>query len=145
MKGGFGYGTQTKERVSLGYEDRNFFGNEKQFDVTAVHSGFLTDPQKYRTSILETSLAQPHFWGTTFDGQTKSVSEEWDDRLPYNSRTTAWRSSIGKRFTHEITASLRYRFQGTELTRIDPSAAPTTLVVHQCERHRANVYIRQHQ
>src|ERR1700733_9081739 len=28
LKGGFGYGTETKERVSLGYEDRNFFGNE---------------------------------------------------------------------------------------------------------------------
>ena len=125
-KGGFGYGTETKERLSVGYEDRNFFGNEKQLDVTAVHSGFLTDPQKYRTTILETSLAQPHFLNTSYEGQT-SVSEEWDDRLPYNSQTTAWRSSVGKRYTDDITASLRYRFQGTRLTRIDPSAASTTL------------------
>ncbi len=125
-KGGFGYGTETKERVSLGYEDRNFFGNEKQLDVTAVHSGFLSDPQKYRTTILETSLAQPHFLNTKLEGQT-SVSEEWDDRLPYNSQTTAWRSSLGRRFSDDITASLRYRFQGTRLTRIDPSAASTTL------------------
>ncbi len=46
LKGGFGYGTQTKERVSLGYENRNFFGNEKQLDVTAVHSGFLNQPSQ---------------------------------------------------------------------------------------------------
>jgi len=126
VKGGFGYGTETKERVSLGYEDRNFFGNEKQFDVTAVHSGFLTDPDKYRTTILETSLAQPHIFDSKYEGQT-SVSEEWDDRQAYDSRTTAWRSSVGRRFTKDITASLRYRYQGTELTRIDPSAAFTTL------------------
>jgi outer membrane protein insertion porin family len=125
-KGGFGYGTETKERVSIGYEDRNFFGNEKQLDVSAIHSGFLTDPQKYRTTILETSLAQPHFLDTSFEGQT-SVSEEWDDREAYNARTTAWRSSLGRHFGDHITASLRYRFQGTELTRIDPSASSTTL------------------
>ncbi len=125
-KGGFGYGTETKERVSIGYEDRNFFGNEKQLDVSAIHSGFLTDPQKYRTSILETSLAQPHFLGTSFEGQT-SISEEWDDREAYNAQTTAWRSSLGRRFGDHITASLRYRFQGTDLTRIDPSASSTTL------------------
>ena len=28
-KGGFGYGTETKRVLSVGYEDRNFFGNEK--------------------------------------------------------------------------------------------------------------------
>jgi len=125
FKGGFGYGTETKERVSAGYEDRNFFGNEKQLDLTAVHSGFLTDPQKYRTSILEASLTQPHFLGTSLVGQT-SLSEEWDDRLPYDSRTTAWRSSVSQRFGDHITASLRYRFQGTEITQIDPSQAATT-------------------
>jgi len=125
VKGGFGYGTDTKERLSLGYEDRNFFGNEKQLDLTAVHSGFLTNPQKYRTSILSGSLTQPHLFDSSFLGQT-SLSEEWDDRLPYNSRTTAWRSSVGRHFGESITASLRYRFQGTQITRIDPSQASTT-------------------
>lgn len=124
-KGGFGYGTETKERLSIGYEDRNFFGNEKQLDLTAVHSGFLTDPQKYRTTILESSLAQPHFLGTSLQGQT-SLSEEWDNRLGYDDRITAWRSSIGRRFGDDITASLRYRLQQNILSNIDPSEAPTT-------------------
>jgi outer membrane protein insertion porin family len=74
---------------------------------------------------LETSLAQPHLLDSAYEGQS-SVSEEWDNRTPYDSRTTAWRSSVGRRFTSQITASLRYRFQGTHITRIDPSAAGTT-------------------
>jgi len=125
LKGGFGYGTETKERVSAGYEDRNFFGNEKQLNLTAVHSGFLTNPQKYRTTIVEANLAQSHFLNTSLEGQT-SLSEEWDDRLPYDARTTAWRSSLGRRFGDHITSSLRYRFQGTHLTQIDLSQAATT-------------------
>src|SRR5262249_9472660 len=39
IKGGLGYGTETKERVSLGYEDRNFFGQERRWDISATHSG----------------------------------------------------------------------------------------------------------
>lgn len=125
-KGGFGYGTETKERLSLGYEDRNFFGHEKQLDASAVYSGFLTDPRKYRTTILQVNLAQPHLFDSVYEGQT-GVSEEWDDREAYNDRTTAWKSSVGRRFGDHITASMRYRFQGTEITSIDPSASTTTL------------------
>jgi outer membrane protein insertion porin family len=125
IKGGFGYGTETKERLSLGYEDRNFFGNEKQFSLSAVHSGFFTNPPKYRTSVLQASLAEPHFLGTPLQAQT-AVSEEWDDRLPYNSQTTAWRSSLSKKISDHFTTSLRYRFEGTQITRLDPSQVSTT-------------------
>ena len=38
LKGGVGYGTETKERVSLGYEDRNLFGNETLNLVASVRA-----------------------------------------------------------------------------------------------------------
>src|ERR1700733_2419337 len=71
-------------------------------------------------------MAQPHLFDSVYEGQT-GISEEWDDREAHNDRTTAWKSSVGRRFGDHITASMRYRFQGTEITSIDPSASTPAL------------------
>ncbi len=121
IRGGLGYGTQTKERVSLGYEDHNFFGDLRQFDVKATHSGFITQPNKYRTTILETNLTQPYFLNTSLEGQA-NISEEWDDREAYDSVATKLRTSLLKRFSKSLDARVRYRLAGTNLTRVSPEA-----------------------
>ena len=121
LKGGFGYGTQTKERLTIGYEDLNFFGNARRLDVTATHSGFLTNPKKYRTTLLQTSLTQPNLFGTRYEGLT-NVTRQWADRESYDSVSTAWLTSVGRRFSSAITANLRYRYQATRITRVSPEA-----------------------
>ena len=123
-KGGVGYGTETKERVSAGYEDMNFFGNARKLDVSATYSGFLTSPSKYRTTLVQTSLTQPNLFDSPYEGQT-NVSEEWDDRESYDSVATAWRSSVGRRYSSEITASMRYRYTGTRVTEVSLDAGTT--------------------
>jgi outer membrane protein insertion porin family len=58
-KGSAGYGTQTKERLSFGFEDLNFLGHARKLDVTATLSGFVTHPAYYKTRIIEADLKQP--------------------------------------------------------------------------------------
>jgi len=121
VKGGFGYGTESKERVTLGYEDNNFLGNERRLDVSATHSGFITSPSKYRTTIVQTTLTQPYFLNTPLEAQA-NVSREWDDRESYDSAATAFRASLGRHFGKRITSSLRYRYQATRLSNVAPDA-----------------------
>lgn len=122
VKGSVGYGTEAKERLSLGWEDINFLGNARRLDVSAIYSGFVTDPSRFRTAILQARLTQPYLWDTRFQGETQ-VSREWNDRDAYDSVTSAWRSSVGKEFTRDINAHLRYRFQGTRVTRLSPGVS----------------------
>jgi outer membrane protein assembly complex protein YaeT len=120
-KGGVGYGTQTKERVTLGYEDVNFLGNARKLDTSVTYSGFLTTPSHYETTIVQAGLTQPYIFGTKYEAQT-NVSREWDKREPYDSIQSAWKSSLGRRFSQTITANIRYRYQGTRVTRVSPDA-----------------------
>lgn len=121
LKGGLGYGTQSKERVSLGAEDLNFFGNGRKLDVTATYSGFVTDPSKYRTTLLRAKLSQPYIFDTRLDAET-DITREWDDREAYDSVQTGWRTSVGRRIGSKITVNLHYRYQGTRVTRVSPLA-----------------------
>ncbi len=122
MKGGVGYGAETKERLSLGYEDRNFFGGARRFDIQGVYSGFFTSPNKYQTTAVQTSLAQPYLFDSAYEGQT-TVAREWDRRDAFDATNTTWRSSVGRQFGKTITANLQYRYQGVHLTRINPEEA----------------------
>lgn len=121
IRGGLGYGTQTKERVTLGFENHNFFGDLRQLDLKATYSGFLTEPHKFRTTILESNLIQPYLFGTPLEGQL-NVSREWDDREAYDSVATQTRVTLLRRFNRSLNASVRYRFSGTRLTRVSPEA-----------------------
>jgi len=125
FKGGVGYGAQTKERVSGGYEHLNFFGNQRRLDLQVTHYGFLTNPQKYQTTIFEANLTQPYIFNTLLEGRT-GISRELRRREAYDSTTTAWRSSITRRFGRDITTELRYRFQGTRAFDVSPDAAAET-------------------
>ncbi len=121
IKGATGYGSQTKESVKLGYEDTNFIGGARKFDISATHSGFLTHPDHYRTTLIQTNLVQPYLFGTPYEGSL-NVSREYDDREAYDSNSTATRFGLGRRFSQEITASMRYRYQGTRVTRVNVEA-----------------------
>ena len=124
IKGGFGYGVESKERLTLGYEDRNFFGNERKLDLSGTYSGFLTEPAAYETKLAQVTFTQPHLFNSNIEGQA-NITREYDDRRPYDSVTTAWHSSLGRKFGRKITASLRYRFQGTRLTRVSLGTSTT--------------------
>ena len=63
VKGGVGYGSATKERVTLGYEDINFLGNARKLDLTGTYSGFLTNPSHYRTTIVQPCLDCSRIFG----------------------------------------------------------------------------------
>ena len=121
LKGGSGYGSETKERVILGYEDLNFLGNARKLDITGTYSGFVTHPSYNRTTLLQATLTQPNLLDTRYEGQT-NLAHEWDDRQSYDSVSTAWLSSIGRRFATTLTASLRYRYQGTRVTDVSEQA-----------------------
>jgi outer membrane protein insertion porin family len=121
LKGGFGYGTQTKETVSLGLEDLNFFGGARKFDLTATYSGFLTNPSHYRTALFQGNLTQPHILDSAYEAQT-SLAREYANREAYDSISTTTRFGLGRRFSSAITASIKYRYSGTRLTRVTPLA-----------------------
>ena len=121
IRGGAGYGTQTKERLTVGYEDHNFFGNLRQLDVKGTYSGFLTQPDKYRTAIAEVNLTQPYIFDTQLDGQV-NVSEERDYREAYDSWATKLNTSLVRRYTKSFDVRMRYRLAGTHLTRASPEA-----------------------
>ena len=119
IKGGFGYGAETKERLSLGYEDKNFFGHTRKLDLSGVVSGFTRQPDKYQTTILQGSLAQPHLFDSEYDGKT-SLSQEWDKRESYYSANAKWQTAVGRRFGKSITANLQYRYEGVHTTHLSP-------------------------
>jgi outer membrane protein insertion porin family len=125
LKGGVGYGAETKERVSLGYENRNFLGNARRLDVDGVYSGFLTNPDKYETKLIQVSLAQPNIFNTVYEAQT-TLAQEWDNREAYDSKNSTWKTTVGRKFGHSITANLQYRYQGTRITHINPEEASVT-------------------
>jgi outer membrane protein assembly factor BamA len=121
VRGGVGYGTQTKERLTLGYEHHNFLGNLRQFDIKGTYTGFITQPYKFKTRILETNLTQPYIFDTHLESHL-NLAEEWDNREAYDSRATKFNASVLRRFSKSLEASLRYRLSGTELTRVSPEA-----------------------
>jgi outer membrane protein insertion porin family len=119
FKGAVGYGTQSKERVTVGYEDQNFLGGARRLDIKSTFSGFWTDPAKYQTTRLEGNLVQPYFLDSRWDARG-NLSEEWDKREAYDSDATTLLTSVDRRFTSAFTTSVRYRFSGTRVTRISP-------------------------
>lgn len=125
IKGNFGYGAQSKERLSLGYEDRNFLGGGRRLEVRGTHSGFLTTPEKYRTTLAEGRLAWPYLFDSAYEGIT-SVSREYRDRESYDSVSTAWKSEVGRRFGQAIRASLNARYDGTRVSNVIPEARAET-------------------
>lgn len=125
FKGGVGYGAETKERFSLGFENRNFLGNARRLDVKLTHSGFWTNPQKYRTLLLETDLTLPYILNTRWEGRT-NVSREYKERENYDSITSAWRSSLSRPLSKRLTGSILYRFEGTRTSNVSPEAKEET-------------------
>lgn len=121
LKGSVGYGAESKERFSLGAEDANFLGNGRRLELKGTMSGFVTNPSKYKTRRIELNFRQPYVFNSETEGLT-SLSREWNNRDSYDSIATLWESSLGKRFSKDITARMRYRFEGTRLTRVTPEA-----------------------
>lgn len=83
IKGGAGYGTETKERLTFGFEDQNFFGGARRLDIQFTYSGFITQPEKFETQTLESTLVQPFFLGTRMEGRftlerSKKFREAYD-------------------------------------------------------------------
>jgi outer membrane protein assembly factor BamA len=121
IKGGAGYGTETKERLTLGYEDQNFFGGARRLDIQFTFSGFLTQPEKFETQTLESTLVQPFFLGTRMEGRfTLERSRKF--REAYDSVENEMRSSLERRYKSTLSLRITHRLQGTTLTRVSPEA-----------------------
>jgi outer membrane protein insertion porin family len=121
VKGGAGYGTETKERVSLGYEDQNFLGGARRFDVQYTASGFITQPEKYETHTVESTLTQPFLFGTRWVGQF-ALSRSRQFREAYDSVEREMRSGGERHYKSSLSLRLTHRLQGTDLTRVSPEA-----------------------
>ncbi len=113
-KGGIGYGTETKEKLIVGLEDRYFLNTQTVLDFTLSHAGFLTHPNKYRTTLIQMGLQSPRAFFSRLDGQTQ-IAREYRHREAYRCVTTAWRSSLGRTWWTTFSIQLRYRFQGDRI------------------------------
>ncbi|MBP9127944.1 MAG: BamA/TamA family outer membrane protein [Elusimicrobia bacterium] len=121
IKGGAGYGTETKERLTLGYEDQSFFGGARRLDIQFTYSGFITQPEKFETQTLESTLIQPFLLGTRMEGRfTLERSRKY--REAYDSIESEMRSSLERRYKSNLSLRLTHRLQGTTLTRVSPEA-----------------------
>jgi outer membrane protein assembly factor BamA len=121
IKGGAGYGTETKERLTLGYEDQSFFGGARRLDIQFTYSGFITQPEKFETQTLESTLIQPFFLGSRMEGRfTLERSRKF--REAYDSIESEMRSSLERRYKSTLSLRLTHRLQGTTLTRVSPQA-----------------------
>lgn len=121
IKGGAGYGTETKERLTLGYEDQSFFGGARRLDIQFTYSGFITQPEKFETQTLESTLIQPFFLGSRMEGRfTLERSRKF--REAYDSIESEMRSSLERRYQSNLSLRLTHRLQGTTLTRVSPQA-----------------------
>ncbi|MBL0057836.1 MAG: BamA/TamA family outer membrane protein [Elusimicrobia bacterium] len=121
VKGGAGYGTETKERLTLGYEDQSFFGGARRLDIQFTYSGFITQPEKYETQTFESTLIQPFLFGTRMEGRfTLERSRKY--REAYDSIENEMRSSLERRYRSNLSLRLTHRLQGTSLTRVSPEA-----------------------
>jgi outer membrane protein assembly complex protein YaeT len=116
LKGGAGYGSQSKERVTAGFEDRNFFGGDRRLDMKYTLSGFWTRPDKNFTSLFDTTVVQPFIFNTRMEGQL-GYQRQAQQREAYDSISNTVRSSLERRITAAFSIKETYRFSGTHLTR----------------------------
>lgn len=121
LKGGAGYGTETKERLSVGWEDQSFLGGARRADIKYTYSGFLTQPEKNETRSLEATLITPFILGTRLENQF-TLERENKFREAYDSIETELRTSLERRYKAFFSLRLTYRLQGTDLTRVSPEA-----------------------
>lgn len=121
IKGGAGYGTETKERLSVGYEDQNFLGDARRADIKYTYSGFVTQPEKFETRTLEATLTQPFFLDTRMEGQL-ALERSTKFREAYDSIENEIRGGLERRYGASSSVRATYRLQGTDLTRVSPQA-----------------------
>jgi len=121
VKGGAGYGTETKERLSLGFEDQSFLGRAWRMEAQYTLSGFATQPEKFETRTVESSLINPFFLGTRWEGRL-SLSRSFKFREAYDSSENEIRSGIERRLNSSLSLRFTQRWQGTRLSRVSPEA-----------------------
>lgn len=126
IKGGAGYGNESKERLTLGWEDQSFFGGARRADIKYTYSGFLTEPEKYETRSLEATLITPFILETRLENQF-SLKRDTLFREAYDSVENSVHTSLERRFKAYFSVRLNYRLQKTDLTRVSPEAETPSL------------------
>lgn len=121
LKGGIGYGNETKERLSVGWEDQSFFGGARRADIKYTYSGFLTEPEKYETRSLEATMITPFIFKTRLENQL-TLKRDTNFREAYDSIETSVHASLERRFKSSFSLRLNYRLQKNDLSRVSPEA-----------------------
>lgn len=124
LKGGAGYGNESKEQLTVGWEDQSFFGGARRADIKYTFSGFLTEPAKYETRSLEGTLITPFIFETRLENQF-SLKRDTLFREAYDSVENSIRTSLERRFKAFFSLRLNYRLQTTDLIRVSPQADDT--------------------
>lgn len=126
LKGGAGYGNETKERLTVGWEDQSFFGGARRADIKYTYSGFITQPEKYETRSLEGTLITPFIFETRLENQLR-VKRDTKFREAYDSIESSIHASLERRFKSFFSVRLNYRLQKNDLTRVSPEAETPSL------------------
>jgi outer membrane protein insertion porin family len=117
IKGGVGWGSEEKERVSLTLTHENLFHRAYQLNLTTTFSRIWTE---YRADFLNRYL-----WGskTELRGESSWRREDW---VGYDTEQTQATAGLGRLLFPSIRGSLSYRFRRTGVFNRDPSIALTT-------------------
>lgn len=114
LKGGVGYGSEERERVSLGLMHNNFLGRGYKAEVTGSLSTIWLE---YRADVVNR-----HFLATRTELGSRS-SWRRERREGYNMETAKTSLGLGRSLTESLRGSVTYRLQRNLIYRVAPGVS----------------------
>ena len=111
LKGGIGYGSEEKERVSLGLTHNNFLGRGYKLDISGMLSRIWLE---YRADFTNR-----HFLDSRTELRDASVWRR-ERRSGYDMESLRNTVSLGRKLAPNLHGSVQYRMQRTLIYNVDP-------------------------
>jgi len=117
IRGGVGYGSEERQRVSLSYIDENFLRRAYHWETGVVYSAIWLE--------YNTELVNRYLFGTRTEARGLA-SWRREYREGYDLERTLGRVSLGRKLSRHLNVEPRYRLQRTIVYDVSPEVGATT-------------------
>jgi outer membrane protein assembly complex protein YaeT len=117
LKGGVGWGSEERQRLSLAYSNHNFLRRAYFAELSGTYSALWLE--------FKAELVNRYLFGTRTEQRTQA-SWRHEEREGYELEKILGRVSLGRRLTKHIHAAPGYRLQRTLVFNVDPAISATT-------------------
>lgn len=104
LRGGVGYGSEERQRLSLGYSNTNFLRRGYRMDLSAVHTAISVE--------TKAELIDRYLFGTETEGRAEAGWRR-ESQDGYRFERTRTRFALGRDLKWNLTGSAAYRLERT--------------------------------